>query len=143
MDAQQPAFVLTNVSLNRGRRRILRDITFSVPARAVAAQPTLLLLDEPTAGLDLLAREQVLATVESLFERHRPPLTAVLITHHIEELPPATSQVLVLDDGQLAAAGSPAQVLTSSTLSKVYKCPLTVEHRHNRFTVHVNPHSWT
>src|SRR5687768_6271907 len=61
-------------------------------ARALAVRPGLLLLDEPTAGLDLLAREQVLATVQRLFDAPaatgRP--TVVMITHHVEELPPAT-----------------------------------------------------
>src|SRR5687768_16962971 len=68
----------------------------SLIARALAARPKLLLLDEPTSGLDLLAREQVLATVQSLFDqRDRTPPTVVFITHHVEELPPATSRVLL------------------------------------------------
>src|SRR6476646_9603171 len=74
-------------------------------ARALVREPRLLLLDEPTSGLDLLAREQVLATVQALFESNQFPPTVVFITHHVEELPPATSHVLLLDQGRAAASG--------------------------------------
>jgi iron complex transport system ATP-binding protein len=112
-------------------------------ARALAERPKLLLLDEPTAGLDLLAREQVLATVQRLFEspEHEAP-TVVLITHHVEELPPATSQVLLLSQGQVAAQGTPEQVLRADILSHVYRCPLTVRQKGNRFYVEVHPDAW-
>ncbi|HEX8523361.1 MAG TPA: ATP-binding cassette domain-containing protein [Tepidisphaeraceae bacterium] len=111
-------------------------------ARALASEPKLLLLDEPTAGLDLLAREQVLATVQGLFDNPKHDLTAVMITHHLEELPPATSAVLLLDDGKVAAAGTPAQVLQAESLSKVYRCTLHVEERGGRYSVHVDPGEW-
>ena len=74
-------------------------------ARALVQKPTLLILDEPTAGLDLLAREQILATIQSLFGQPHDPPTTILITHHIEELPPATSSVLLLSEGKSAAQG--------------------------------------
>jgi len=116
----------------------------SLIARALAAKPKLLLLDEPTAGLDLLAREQVLATVQSLFDRggEGEAPTVVLITHHIEELPPATSQVLLLDNGVAAAAGRPQDVLREDVLSRVYRCPMQVRYSHGRWSVHVHPAAW-
>jgi iron complex transport system ATP-binding protein len=112
-------------------------------ARALAGEPQLLLLDEPTAGLDLLAREQVLATVQHMFQPpHRDPPAVVLITHHIEELPPATSNVILLAEGRVAGSGRPRDVLRSDRLSGVYGCPMTVERQDGRYFVRVSPTAW-
>lgn len=115
----------------------------SLIARALVVRPRLLLLDEPTSGLDLLAREQVLATVQEMFQRRddRPP-TCVMITHHVEELPPATAQVLLLDRGRVAAAGAPVEVLRSDVLSAVYQVDVDVQQTHGRYHLHVNPGNW-
>ena len=110
-------------------------------ARAMVRKPRLLLLDEPTSGLDLLAREQVLATIQSLHDQPDPP-TVVLLTHHLEELPPAVSHVLVLDEGKVAAQGAPADVLRSDLLSGVYRCPLEVVQSDGRFYSRVSPGAW-
>ena len=80
-------------------------------ARALVIRPLLLMLDEPTMGLDFLAREQVLAAVQGLMsgeESERP--TVLMITHHLEELPPIVSQVLVLSEGQSAGGIAPGSV---------------------------------
>ena len=111
-------------------------------ARALAGEADLLLLDEPTAGLDLLAREQVLATVAALHARPNPP-TILLVVHHVEELPPATSNVLLLKDGRPAASGAPADVLRAGGLSDVYGVPLEVERRDGRFYVRLDPGAWS
>ena len=112
-------------------------------ARALVVKPKLLILDEPTAGLDLLAREQVLATVQQLIERDAEPPTVLMITHHVEELVPGTSSVLVLKDGRAAASGKPRDVLKSEVLSSVYNFPVTVTRRAGRFWVQVDPKAWT
>jgi iron complex transport system ATP-binding protein len=113
-------------------------------ARALVVRPRLLLLDEPTAGLDLLAREQVLATIQALFDSDSIDPPAVLfITHHLEELPPATSNVLLMDNGKVAAQGIPRDVLTASNLSPVYRCPMEVTETAGRFYAHVHPDAWS
>ena len=111
-------------------------------ARALVIQPRLLILDEPTAGLDLLAREQVLATLQQLVSRSKQPPAVLMITHHVEDLLPQTSQVLLLDDGKVAASGKPSRVLLPSVLSKVYRCPVRVSRRGGRFWLQVHPSAW-
>jgi iron complex transport system ATP-binding protein len=111
-------------------------------ARALVVSPRLLMLDEPTAGLDLLAREQVLATVQALFEAETAPPTVLFITHHLEELPPATSQILLLGDGKVAAAGEPSAVLRAEVLAPVYGCPMQIMQEGGRYYVQVHPGAW-
>ncbi len=111
-------------------------------ARAMMLPPKLLLLDEPTSGLDLLAREQVLATVQAMLRDPVHAPTVVMITHHVEELPPATSHVLLLDQGTIAGSGAPSSVLKSELLSRVYRCPLEVRQEGQRFYIQVDPSAW-
>ena len=110
-------------------------------ARALVRLPELLILDEPTAGLDVSGRERVLATIEQLRGMH-PELTVFMITHHVEELSPGTDQVLMLRSGQVAAAGSPEAVITPETLSEVLGCKVYVQERAGRFWLEVLPEAW-
>lgn len=102
-------------------------------ARALVADPDLLLLDEPSTGLDVAAREQLLDTIDLLSKSH-PSLTSVLVTHHLEELPTTTTHALLLAHGQVQAAGPVHQVLSSAAVSETFGHPIEVDHRDGRWS---------
>jgi iron complex transport system ATP-binding protein len=103
-------------------------------ARALAAEASLLALDEPAAGLDLPGRELLLEMFADAICT-RPGLTTLTVTHHIEELPVTTSHALLLRAGAVVAAGSVAQALTDATLSECFGLTLRVEHLDGRLFV--------
>lgn len=89
-------------------------------ARALMAEPRLLILDEPCAGLDPVAREEFLRFVETLARRPRGP-ALVFVTHHVEEITPAFTHVLLLRGGEVFAAGNRKSTLTARNLRGVFK----------------------
>jgi len=101
-------------------------------ARALMPRPRLLLLDEPCAGLDLPGRELLLRTVDDL-AADSGGCTLVLVTHHIEEITPRFTHVLVLKDGRALAAGPKADVLTAATLRAAFDLPIELDNRHGRY----------
>ncbi|WP_424186867.1 ABC transporter ATP-binding protein [Actinokineospora sp. G85] len=103
-------------------------------ARALMPSPRLLLLDEPATGLDVAGREQLLERIDVL-QRTYPGLASVLVTHHLEELPPGTSHVLLLRDGQALASGPAAQVLTSDQVSECFDHPIHITRADGRWSV--------
>jgi len=102
-------------------------------ARALMTDPELLLLDEPAAGLDLGAREDLVRRLSELAEDPDAP-ALVLVTHHVEEIPPAFTHALLLRDGGVVAQGLLGDALTDDTLSRAFGLPLRVSYVDGRFT---------
>lgn len=88
-------------------------------ARSLMTDPELLLLDEPAAGLDLGGREELVARLADLAADPDAP-AMVLVTHHVEEIPPGFSHCLILSEGEAVAAGLLTDVLTAENLSKAF-----------------------
>lgn len=101
-------------------------------ARALISDPDLLLLDEPSTGLDVAAREQLLDTIGTLKDSH-PNLASMLVTHHLEELPATTTHALLISEGRVAGAGPVRDVLTSEAVTAAFNHPLDVDYAHGRW----------
>ncbi len=100
-------------------------------ARALVNRPQALLLDEPSTGLDLIAREQLIATMRDLA---RQGITLVLVTHHIEEIIPEIERVVMLRGGKILADGSRAELLRDGPLSELFGGPIRVVEQAGRLS---------
>lgn len=101
-------------------------------SRALMADPELLLLDEPAAGLDLGGREDLLKRF-SIFASDPLAPASILVTHHIEEIPAGTTHALILKAGGIAVSGPIGDVITSEHISAIFGLPITVVREGNRF----------
>lgn len=101
-------------------------------ARALMTDPELLLLDEPTAGLDVGGREDLLARFSSFADDPNAPAN-IIVTHHIEEIPAGTTHALLLKDGKVAVSGPVQSVITSEHISAIFGLPISVTFNAGRF----------
>lgn len=101
-------------------------------ARAIMTDPELLLLDEPAASLDLGAREELLQLLGAYASESSSP-AMVMVTHHVEEIPSGFTHGLLLRDGQIAAAGTLGDIITSEHLTAAFGLDLVVTRDGDRF----------
>jgi iron complex transport system ATP-binding protein len=114
-------------TLSHGERQRIRI------ARALIAEPELLLLDEPATGLDFPAREALLASLASM-TLARPQLPTIMVSHHLEDLPTSVTHVLLLKDGAVLAQGPVEELLTSELISECFGFPIDVHSWDGRWT---------
>lgn len=101
-------------------------------ARALMCDPELLILDEPAAGLDVAGREDLVARLSELASDPSAP-ALVLVTHHVEEIPPNFTHAMLLSSGSISALGPIADVVQSDPMSQAFETPLIVEFSEDRW----------
>ena len=101
-------------------------------ARAVMTDPELLLLDEPTASLDLGAREELLTLLGDFAQAPNTP-AMIMVTHHVEEIPIGFTHVMLLREGAVVAAGPLADTLTAAALSETFGQPIVLSYEGGRY----------
>jgi iron complex transport system ATP-binding protein len=105
-------------------------------ARSLMDEPDLLLLDEPTTGLDLPSRERLIASLDAMAEANGS-LPTVIVTHHLEEIPATTTHALLIRDGAIVAAGQVGAVLSSEAVSTTFDIEVQVAHNTGRWAAMV------
>lgn len=106
-------------------------------SRSLMADPELLLLDEPAAGLDLGGREDILTRISQYTREENAPAT-IIVTHHLEEIPTGTTHILMLKAGKIAFSGEIAEVLTAESLSQVFGIHVELQIQNGRYFATTN-----
>jgi len=117
---------LDRVSTGEARRMLI--------ARALVHRPRVLVLDEPTRGLDLVARHQFMERVREVV---RDGTTLLLVTHYLDEIIPEIDRVVLLDRGRIAVDGPKRRLLTADALGSLFGAPLSVAERDGYFSARV------
>jgi len=94
-------------------------------ARAMISKPKMLILDEPTNGLDM-ANRAIVVNILNKMRKHKNPPAIIIVSHHLEELPQSLDNILLLKSGKIVSQGQPQKVLTSLNLSKTFGCKVKV-----------------
>lgn len=102
-------------------------------ARALVNRPVLVLLDEPNAGLDLGAREQLVAALTELAAEPEAPAT-VLVTHHVEDIPPSATHLAAVTGGRVVAAGAIEDVLDAGLIEELFAVPVQLQRHQGRWS---------
>lgn len=110
----------TLTSLSQGEKRK------AMIARALMSSPRLLILDEPCNGLDIFSKEELLSSIEKLMAQPGGP-TILYVTHHIEEIVPSISHVMLLNSGKAVAQGDKKAILTEQRLEETFRVPLSLD----------------
>ena len=131
-DAALAQVGMAHLGARPGRELSAGEWQRALLARALVVEPELLLLDEPCAGLDLAQREHLLALLDDLLTAPDGP-TTVLVTHHLEEVPRAVTEAVLLRDGGVVATGPVATTLTSPHVSATYGLDVTVARSDGRW----------
>lgn len=105
-------------------------------ARAMVSNAKILLLDEPTVGLDIGSRAACVAVLDRLLARSRPP-TVVIVSHHLDELPKAVDKIVLMKGGRVVGQGAPHDLLTSAHLTALFDCHVEVFRSDGRFLASV------
>lgn len=130
---------LDRLGVGRLRNRLLGTLSSGERTRVLLARtlmndPAVLLLDEPASGLDVAGREQLIAALDDLASDDASP-PSVMVAHHLEDVPPTITHVLLMRDGRALASGLIDDVLTADALGSCFGLPLALDRRPNgRFT---------
>ncbi|MDG3012801.1 ABC transporter ATP-binding protein [Rhodococcus sp. D2-41] len=137
MDTERAAELLESLGADHLRDRTYGTLSEGerkrvLIARALMTDPELLLLDEPAAGLDLGGREELVARLSTLAADPDAP-AIVLITHHVEEIPPGFTHAMLLKEGGVVAQGLIDDVITAPNLSETFSQSITLDHVDGRY----------